>query len=233
MLKSPPVFYMTKNSSISRAVPILIVDDHPVVRRGLAMILANQPDFSICGDAAEGSVVLGLIDKLRPGALILDLNLKDMDGIDLLKDIHGRHPKLPVLVLSMHDELIYAERALRAGAKGYVNKEEMLDKVLQALRQILKGEIYASESVKAKLMKRIAHSDEDRPSTVESLSDRELEVFNLLGQGFSSRAIAERWHRSVKTVDTYRAHIKEKLGLANSSELVREAVKWVQSKTRL
>jgi DNA-binding NarL/FixJ family response regulator len=214
-----------------RKIPVFVVDDHPLVRRGMALIFSNLPDFFLCGESTDGAPAVGLIEKLKPQAVILDLDLKDVDGLDLLKDIRLTYPKLPVLIFSMHDELIYAERALRAGARGYVNKGETWDKIILALRLIVKGEIYASESVKAKLMKRIIATEQT--PTADSLSDRELEVFNLLGQGHSSKSIAERWNRSVKTVDTYRAHIKKKLGLSNSIEVVREAVKWFQSKTRI
>lgn len=213
---------------VNGKTPILIVDDHPVVRQGLALVINNEPDMRVCGDSADGTPVLGMIAKLKPKALILDLSLRDMNGFDLLKDIHRQYPRLPVLVLSMHEEAIYAERALRAGAMGYINKEEMLEKVVLALRQILKEEVYASESVKTRVIRRMASPVPDSGSPTDRLSNREIEVFRLIGMGYSTRAIAEKWNRSVKTVETYRANIKRKLELVSSADLVREAVRWLE-----
>lgn len=213
---------------------VLIVDDHAVVRMGLSMVIDKSADFHVCGESADGSPVLALIAQLKPDVVVLDLTLKDISGLDLLKEIHTRYASLPVLVLSMHEEMVYAERVLRAGALGYVHKEEAIEKVVLALREILHGRIYAAEAVKAKLLRKITRSkvnSSDDP-VLDRLSDRELDVFRLLGQGMTTRAIAERWHRSVKTVETYRANIKRKLDLENSAALVREAVEWQSRNNR-
>lgn len=207
---------------------VLVVDDHPVVRKGLSFLIEKEPDLTICGECAEGANVLSSIEKSNPDIAILDLVLKDMDGIGLLKDIRQRYPDLPILVLSMHDEFVYAERALRAGATGYMKKDEMLDKVIPTLRQILQGHIYVTENVKDKILTKIVRrSGQADGSILDRLSDREMEVFQLLGQGYSTRRIAERWGRSVKTVETYRANIKRKLDLDVATDLVHFATEWV------
>jgi DNA-binding NarL/FixJ family response regulator len=212
---------------------ILIVDDHAVVRMGLSLMINKAKDLEVCGESTDGGPVMGMISSLKPDAVVLDLTLKDVNGLELLKELHAKHPQLPVLVLSMNEEMVYAERALRAGALGYVHKEEATDKVVLALRQILEGEIYAAEIVKSKLLRKITRSKSqaENDPILDRLSDRELDVFRLLGQGFTTRAISQKWHRSVKTVETYRANIKRKLDLENSAALVREAVEW-QSKNR-
>jgi DNA-binding NarL/FixJ family response regulator len=211
---------------------ILVVDDHAVVRMGLSLLIGKSNDLRVCGESADGGPVMEMIARLKPDAVVLDLTLKDVNGLDLLKEIHTKHPSVAVLVLSMHEEMIYAERALRAGALGYVHKEEAIEKVVMALKEILAGNIYATESVKAKLLRKITRaksSHEDDP-VLDRLSDRELDVFRLLGQGMTTRTIAEKWNRSVKTIETYRANIKRKLDLDNSAALVKEAVEW-QSKS--
>jgi len=213
---------------------ILIVDDHAVVRMGLSLVIGKTPDLQVCGESADGGPVLEMIARLKPAAVVLDLTLKDVNGLDLLKEIHSKYPTLAVLVLSMHEEMVYAERTLRAGALGYVHKEEAIEKVVLALREILTGKVYAAEAVKAKLLRKITRTKEsgENDPIVDRLSDRELDVFSLLGQGLTTRAIAEKWHRSVKTVETYRANIKRKLDLDNSAALVREAVEWQSKKSR-
>jgi DNA-binding NarL/FixJ family response regulator len=211
---------------------ILIVDDHAVVRMGLSLVIGKAPDMQIAGESADGGPVMEMIARLKPAAVVLDLTLKDVNGLQLLKEMHSEHPSLPVLVLSMHEEMVYAERALRAGALGYVHKEEAIEKVVVALRDILAGKVYAAEQVKAKLLRKITGSKDshEEDPILDRLSDRELDVFRLIGQGMTTRAIAEKWHRSVKTIETYRANIKRKLDLDNSVALVREAVEW-QSKS--
>ena len=212
----------------SKKHEVLIVDDHAVVRMGLTLTINKASDFQVCGESADGAPVLDMIARLKPAAVVLDLTLKDVDGLDLLKEIHAAYSHLPILVLSMHAETVYAERALRAGALGYVHKEEATGKVVIALREILAGNVYAADSVKSRLLRKITRSksaNEEDP-VLDRLSDRELEVFRLIGQGLTTRAIAQKWHRSVKTVETYRANIKRKLDLENSAALVREAVEW-------
>lgn len=214
-------------ASEERKCRIFVVDDHPIVRQGLAMMINREQDMTVCGEAEEGQTALQAISNLKPDLLIIDISLSGPDGLDLLKNIRIRDAALPVLILSMHDEAIYAERALRAGANGYIMKQEATEMVLVAVRRILNHEIYVSERVANKMLK---HYITGAPSTMESpiagLSDRELEVFRLIGEGHTTRQIAEELHLSVKTVESYQAHIKEKLALRNARELVQLAIQW-------
>jgi DNA-binding NarL/FixJ family response regulator len=173
------------------------------------------------------------IKELGPSMAVVDISLRETSGIELIKDINVQYPNLPVLALSMHDESLYAERALRAGAKGYIMKAEATEKVITAIRKILNGEIYVSDKMAAKMMRKLVGAKaEISTSSVERLSDRELEVFHLIGKGYGTRQISERLHLSVKTIETYRAHIKEKLSLANAAELLRYAIQWVGSQNK-
>jgi DNA-binding NarL/FixJ family response regulator len=208
---------------------ILIVDDHPIVRQGLAQLIRQESDLTVCGEADHGEGISAIISDLKPDVLVLDLTLKDTSGIDVLKEITPRFPNLAVLVLSIHDESLYAERALRAGARGYIMKEEAAEKVVTAVREVLKGEIYVGEKLKSRLLSKALGAPKAGASPLEVLSDRELEVFRLLGQGFSTRRIAERFGRSIKTVEIYRANIKQKLGLKDAAELIHCAVRWAQA----
>jgi DNA-binding NarL/FixJ family response regulator len=206
---------------------ILVVDDHPIVRQGLALMLNREADLVVCGEAEDANGAMLVMTSAHPDVLILDISLNGPDGLDLLKTIRTTHPTLPVLILSMHDESIYAERALRAGANGYIMKQEATEKVLVAVRRILNGEIYVSDRVANKLLKHyITGSGTLRNSSIADLSDRELEVFRLIGEGHSTRQIAEELHISVKTVESYQAHIKEKLSLRSSRELMQHAIQW-------
>ncbi|HWY04490.1 MAG TPA: response regulator transcription factor [Candidatus Acidoferrum sp.] len=206
---------------------ILVVDDHPIVRQGLALMLNREADLVVCGEAEDANGAMLVMTSAHPDVLILDISLNGPDGLDLLKTIRTTHPTLPVLILSMHDESIYAERALRAGANGYIMKQEATEKVLVAVRRILTGEIYVSDRVANKLLKHyITGSGSLRNSSIADLSDRELEVFRLIGEGHSTRQIAEELHISVKTVESYQAHIKEKLSLRSSRELMQHAIQW-------
>jgi DNA-binding NarL/FixJ family response regulator len=211
-----------------RKAAVLIVDDHPVVRQGLAQFINKEQDLFVCGQAGNAHEAMTAIEQLHPDVVIVDLALKDRPGIELIKDIEVRFPKLPVLVLSMHDESLWAERVIRAGARGYIMKEEGTDRVLSALRRVLKGEIWVSESVGAKLLQRLSknptHPADVQDSPLSELTDRELVIFRMLGLGLSVREIAERLNLSTKTVDTYRDRIKEKLNLKTSLELLRYAV---------
>jgi DNA-binding NarL/FixJ family response regulator len=206
---------------------VLVVDDHPMVRERLADLINEEPDLVVCGEAEDGHGALEAIKNLRPDVAIVDITLKDTYGIELIKDIKIRHPDLPVLVLSMHDESMYAERALRAGARGYLTKQEATRKVLDAIRRVLRGEVYVSEKMAATLLRRVAGSrrEEEAQSPTAKLTDRELEIFQLIGQGLSTRQIAENLHLSVKTIEAHKAHIKEKLSLKTSSELLRYAIR--------
>jgi DNA-binding NarL/FixJ family response regulator len=206
---------------------VFVVDDHPIVRAGLAQLINHEPDLRVCGDAEEMCAALQTIDALRPDILIVDISLNGPDGLDLLKTVRAKDPSLPVLILSMHDESIYAERALRAGANGYIMKQEGTDRVLVALRRILDREIYVSDRIANKMLRQFASAGGSanlQRSPLEDLSDRELEVLRLIGEGHGTRQIAEQLHLSVKTVETYQGHLKEKLGLKNARELVQYAI---------
>jgi DNA-binding NarL/FixJ family response regulator len=206
---------------------ILVVDDHPIVRQGLALMLNREADFVVCGEAEDATGAMLVMASARPDVLIVDISLNGPDGLDLLKNIRTTHPALPVLILSMHDESIYAERALRAGANGYIMKQEATEKVLVAIRRILNGEIYVSERIASKMLKHyITGASGLKNSSISDLSDRELEVFRLIGEGHGTRQIAEELHLSIKTVESYQAHIKDKLSLRSARELMQHAIQW-------
>jgi DNA-binding NarL/FixJ family response regulator len=209
---------------------IFIVDDHPIVRKGLAQLINQEPDMVICGEAESAQSALELLKKIKPDLAIVDISLQGIDGIELIKKIKVRDANLPILVVSMHDESLFAERALRVGAKGYIMKQEAIEKMMEAIRRVIKGEVYVSERVSATIVKKfIDGKTESARSPVEVLSNRELEVFQLIGQGFGTRQIAQELNVSIKTVESYRANIKEKLNLKNATELLRHAVHWVDS----
>jgi DNA-binding NarL/FixJ family response regulator len=206
---------------------ILVVDDHPIVRQGLSLMVNREPDLVVCGEAEDATAAMLVLASAKPDVLIVDISLNGPDGLDLLKNVRITHPTLPVLVLSMHDESIYAERALRAGANGYIMKQEATERVLIALRRILGGEIYVSDRVANKMLTHyITGAGTLRNSSIADLSDRELEVFRLIGEGHGTRQIAEELHISIKTVESYQAHIKEKLSLRSARELMQHAIQW-------
>jgi DNA-binding NarL/FixJ family response regulator len=213
---------------------VLIVDDHVVVRDGLRQLIESDRDLTVCGEAASGEEAVQVATKSKPDLAIVDITLGGTDGIELIKNLKAILPTLRILVLSMHDETHYAERALRAGANGYVMKREARDQIMQAIRVILAGDIYVSERVNSTLLHQYFHgSDGKARSPISRLSDRELEVLTLLGKGLSSKDIGERLHLSPKTVDSHRTHMKEKLGLAGAPELIRFAFEWVTSQDLL
>jgi DNA-binding NarL/FixJ family response regulator len=206
---------------------VLIVDDHPLVRERLGELINQEEDLVVCGEAEDGQGALEAVESAQPDIAIVDISLKDTYGIELIKDLKLRHPKLPVLVLSMHEESMYGERALRAGAKGYLNKQEATKKVILALRQVLAGQIFVSETMAAGLLQKVAGGRApvaEGGSPIDVLTDRELEIFQLLGQGKSARDIANTLHISVKTVEAHREHIKQKLNFKTSNELLRYAI---------
>src|SRR5580698_2393533 len=192
---------------------IFIVDDHPIVRQGLALLINRESDLAVCGDAEEANSARPRIEDLKPDLVIVDISLNGPDGLELLKSIRARDPNLPVLILSMLDELLYAERALRAGANGYIMKQQATEQVLVAIRRILGGEIYVSERMSNKMLHLFVGGSPaaHQSSPVADLTDRELEVFRLIGEGHGTRQIADELHLSIKTVESYQAHIKEKL----------------------
>ncbi len=221
---------MDKQTKTKNPVRIFIIDDHPVFRNGLAQLLGAESDFEVCGEAEDADSALKLLKKKLPDLAIVDITLKSSSGIDLIKDIKLAFPEMLTLTLSMHDEMIYAERALRAGSKGYVMKQEAPETIVHAIRHILKGNTYFSDNVTTRLFSKIADGDRKAvaSSPVDILSDRELEIFQMIGRGFSSRQIAGKLHISIKTVENHRAHIKDKLNLSSAIELVQHATLWVQ-----
>jgi DNA-binding NarL/FixJ family response regulator len=210
---------------------ILLVDDHPLVREGIATLIRTTPDLVIAAEAGSAAEALDVLRVQRPDLVLLDITLPGTNGIELLKDLHARHPKMHILVLSMHEESVYAERALRAGAHGYIMKQEAGSKVIEAIRRVLSGELYVSPALAVRMVKLFVANKQgkDTRTSVERLSDRELQVYTHIGNGLSTREIATTLCLSVKTIQTYREHIKSKLGLRNATDLVHHATHWVQN----
>lgn len=220
----------TSNPPASPKKTILIVDDHPMLRRGLAGLIASEPDLTVCGEAATCEAALVAIRKLQPDLVVVDLTLEGCDGLDLVKELKTRHPKLPTLVLSMHDEAVYAERSLRAGARGYVSKQLLDEMILVAIRQVFAGEIYLSEKLKTRMAtKFLGGRTLETSSPFAALSDRELQVFRLIGRGRGTRQIAATLELSVKTIESHCEHIKNKLNLRSAAELAHRATQFVES----
>lgn len=208
---------------------ILLVDDHAVVRFGIAQLINRQNDLVVCGEEEDASKALSAIEKLKPDLVIADLSLKDSSGLELMRNIKAQFPRLPILVVSVHEESIYAEIAFRAGALGYLMKQEALDKVVIAIRRVLEGSVYVSDTLAAKMLQQRVRGQTDvQESPIQALSDRELEVFQLIGQWKKTKEIAQELHLSVKTVEYYREQIKRKLNLKDASELTHYATSWVQ-----
>jgi DNA-binding NarL/FixJ family response regulator len=221
MATKPQFASQTKKSRV------LLVDDHPIVRQGLALLIDREPDLAVCGEAEGAHSVFHAITTLRPDIVVLDISLSGPDGLDVLKEIRSKTASLPVLILSMHDESIYADRAMRAGANGYIMKQEATEKVLVAIRRILQGEVYLSDRLTNTMLQQyVRGAAPTEKSPLVNLTDRELEVFRLIGEGHGTRQIADELHLSVKTIESYQAHIKEKLALRNARELVQHAIEW-------
>lgn len=210
---------------------ILIIDDHPVMRFGLVQLIKAQPDLEICGEAGTAAEAMEFFERDVPDLALLDLSLPDKNGLELLKDIRARFENVEVLVVSMHDEALYAERVLRSGAKGYVMKEEAGERLVEAIDCVLGGKVFVSPRMSARIIEMFSGGTKASLSPLERLTDRELEVFELVGQGKGSRDIAELLHVSPRTVDAHRAHIKEKMGYEDGNTLIREAVRWVEVRT--
>ncbi|MBD3344720.1 MAG: response regulator [Chitinivibrionales bacterium] len=208
---------------------ILIVDDHPVVRQGLAQLINQSPGLAVCAEAENALDAMGHIEKYKPDLVVLDLSLGKSSGLTLLTSLKSRFSRLHVLVLSVHDESIYAERVLRQGAKGYIMKKAASETVIEAIHKVLSGDIYLSSEMKDKLIHKMigAGTVNDR-TPIDTLTNREIEVYQFVGQGMPTREIADKLHLSVKTVETYLARIKDKLHIANSRELIMHAMQWVQ-----
>jgi DNA-binding NarL/FixJ family response regulator len=206
---------------------VFVVDDHPIVRERVAELINQEPDLIVSGEAEDAVQAVKAVAASAPDIAIVDITLKDTYGIELIKQLRELHPRLPILVLSMHDESLYGERALRAGARGYLTKQEASKKVVDAIRRILRGEIYVSDKLAGSLVRKVAGgNDQSGGSPVDVLTDRELEVFQLLGQGLTVREVAERLFVSAKTVEAHREHIKQKLNFKTSSELLRFAIQY-------
>ena len=210
-------------------VRVFLVDDHPIVRHGLAKLLAAEPDIEVCGEAADARSALEGIATSSPDVVLVDISLGGASGIDLIREAKALAPKAASLVVSMHDELLFAERALRAGALGYVVKQEAVEVIVRAVRAVAAGEIFVSEAVASRIVGRLRAGGGQVGSALESLSDRELNVLSLIGRGLGTREIAECLHISVKTVESYRERLKEKMNLRSGSELVRYAVRWADA----
>jgi len=211
---------------------ILIVDDHPMMRQGLAQLINSEPDLTVCCEADTARQALETIGQGKPDLALVDISLPDKSGLELIKDLHALHPELRVLVVSMHDESLYAERVLRAGGRGYVMKQEGGRKLMEAIRHVLSGQIYVSEKMSARILEIFSGGRRDGTgSPVGRLTDREFDVFQLIGQGKGTREIAEHLKLSVKTVEVHRARIKEKLGIKSATDLVRFAVRWADVQT--
>jgi len=211
---------------------ILLADDHPMMRAGLAQLINRQPDMNVCAEAGNPSEVFSLLAQTRPHLVLTDLTMPGRAGIEFVKDLAALQPDLPILVVSMHDEAVYAERCLRAGARGYIMKESGSENLLVALRQVLNGQVYVSPRMSELILRNLsARKPRGSDSPIQSLSDREFEVFQLVGLGKSTREIAEQLHLSPKTVDVHRTHIREKLNLKDVTALVRYAVRWLETQS--
>jgi DNA-binding NarL/FixJ family response regulator len=221
---------MSKKSAAKKPKQIFIVDDHPMMRQGLVQLIGAETDLAVCGEAENAESALDAINYLKPDLVLADISLPGKNGLELIKDFQALQPGLPVLVISMHDESLYAGRVLRAGGRGYIMKQEGGKKLMLAIRQVLDGKIYVSEKMSADILETFSGNRAGSESSpVEKLTDREFEVFQFIAQGKGTRDIAQKLHLSVKTVEVHRANIKAKLKLKSASELIRFAVRWSES----
>lgn len=211
---------------------LLLIDDHPIMRHGLAQLIRAEEGLDVCGEAGNARDGLLAVESLKPDLVVTDLTLPDKNGLELLKDIQAQHPGTLCLVLSMHDETMYGERALRAGARGYIMKEAAADHLITAARKVLSGGIYLSESMASRMMEQVI-GNRVKTASLDNLTDRELEVLEMIGQGLATKIIAERLCISARTVEAHRAHIKDKLALTDGAALVRYAVQWVESRAKV
>jgi DNA-binding NarL/FixJ family response regulator len=218
-----------KTAKVPPKKRIFLVDDHPIMRQGLAQLINHEPDLSVCGEAENARGAMEMIGKLDPDLLILDISLPDKNGIEVIKDIQAQGWKLPILVVSMHDESLYAERVLRVGGRGYVMKQEGGKKLVDAVRHVLSGKVYVSESISAKILDVFSgRASKADVSPIDRLSNRELQVFELIGGGKTTREVAKQLHLSIKTIEVHRMNIKKKLGIKTGAELVHRAVSWAK-----
>jgi DNA-binding NarL/FixJ family response regulator len=237
-LQRNPATNTSSASAVAEAPPastklkVLIVDDHPITRQGLKALVNQQLRLEVCGETDNAPHALELANRLRPALAVVDVGLKSTNGLELTKELKAVAPELAVLVVSMHEESLYAERALRAGAMGYVMKQDAGENVVTALDHLMRGEIYLSAAMKENMLHRLVSKKGDNVVfAMDTLSDREMEVFRLIGDGYSTREIAEKLRLSQKTIDSYREHLKLKLGLATGADLVRHAIQWAKGHT--
>ena len=205
---------------------ILIVDDHPLVRAGFSQLINDTSDLKVCGEAGDMATALKLLDSITPDLAIIDLSLAGGSGLDLIERIKARDSNILMLVASMHDESLYTERVLAAGARGYINKQEAQEKIIPAIRQVLEGKVYISETMTERILDNMASGTDDKRG-IGSLSNRELQVFEMIGQGIAPGKMAKQLNLSVKTIETHQAHIKKKLGLSSAHKLTHRAIRWV------
>jgi DNA-binding NarL/FixJ family response regulator len=207
---------------------VVLIDDHPIMRHGLAQLVRAEYGLDVCGEAGSAREGLEVVGRLKPDLAIVDLTLPDKNGLELVKDIRAIHPVTQCLVLSMHDEETYGERALRAGARGYVMKEEAADHLIAAIQKVLSGGLYVSEALNARMLEQVTGASRNKVTGIDSLTDRELEILTLIGKGVPTKNIAAQLSISARTVEAHRSHIKEKLGITDGAALVRHAVQWVE-----
>lgn len=213
---------------------LLLVDDHPIMRHGLAQLIRSEEGLEVCGEAGNARDGMTAVGSLKPDLVVIDLTLPDKNGLEFLKDIQSQHPGTQCLVLSMHDETLYGERALRAGARGYIMKEAAADHLITAVRKVLSGGIYVSDSMASRMLEQVTgHRSKTACAAIETLTDRELEVLEMIGRGVATKNIAEKLSISARTVEAHRAHIKDKLAITDGAALVRYAVQWVESRTKV
>lgn len=225
-LESPPLPKASKSPVKHR---LLLVDDHPITRQGVAVLINQERDLEVVGEADSAPAAIDFLQKQKADLAIIDITLKTTNGIELMKHIRVLAPDMPVLVMSMHDEGIYAERAMRAGARGYIMKQEASNRILTAIRTVLAGELHLSDRMKERMLHRFVNNrKEEVRFSIDTLSDREMEVFQLIGDGFSTRQVATKLNLSVKTIDSYREHLKLKLQLESGKDLVRYAIQWMK-----
>jgi len=230
MKKSRKAPAKKSTGTASNRTRILVVDDHPMMRAGLAQLINRQADMLVCGEAGHSAEAIALFSRAAPDLVLTDLTMPGRGGIEFLKDLKALRASLPILVVSMHDEMVYAERCFRAGASGYIMKESGSEKLLAALRRVIAGQMYASPTVSEVILRNLsARKPRGSESPIQSLTDREFEVFQLVGQGKGTREIAAQLHLSRKTVDVHRSHLREKLGLKDVTALVRHAVRWLET----
>jgi len=225
---------MQRTRSSEKSVKcIVLIDDHPIMRHGLAQLIRGEDGLDVIGEAGSAREGLEVVGRLKPDLAVIDLTLPDKNGLELVKDIRALHPATQCIVLSMHDETLYGERALRAGARGYVMKEAAADHLVTAIHKVISGGLYVSESLNVRMLEQVTGAARSKATGMDALTDRELEILALIGKGVATKIIASQLSISARTVEAHRAHIKEKLGMTDGAALVRYAVQWVENQTKV